>query len=156
MKLGTLKLIPLLLLIGCGQSIQDFLNINGSPIKKAKTDPTFNPFIESFNREFGVRVSVPIVFKAIESRYAGVCLKYSSGYKEIQINSTHWNNYSLDQKEQLIYHELGHCVFNRGHNDRMMEANTNCPDSIMKSYMFSLNEINNCYVPERNHYMEEL
>jgi hypothetical protein len=150
------RLIPLLLLVSCGKSMQDFLNINGSPIKKSRTDPTFNSFVESFSREFNVGVKIPIIFKNIETKYAGVCLKYSSGYREIQINPTHWKNYSLEQREQLIYHELGHCVFNRGHNDRVMEANTNCPDSIMRSYMFSLYEINNCYVPEYSHYMEEL
>lgn len=150
------RLIPLLLLISCGKSLPDFLNIKGSPVKKSKTDPAFSQFVESFSRQFNVGVKVPIVFKNIKSRYAGVCLKYSSGYREIQINPTHWKNYSLEQREQLIYHELGHCVLNRGHNDKLMEANTNCPDSIMRSYMFSINEINNCYVPEYNHYMEEL
>ena len=150
------RLIPLLLLVSCGQSVQDFLNINGSPIKKSKTNPIFSEFVESFSKEFNVRVKVPIILKKIEPRYAGVCIKYSNGYKEIQINSIHWNNYSLEQREQLIYHELGHCVFNRGHNDKWMKTNANCPDSIMRSYMFDTNEINNCYVPEYKHYMEEL
>lgn len=150
------RLLPLLFLVSCGQSVQDLLNINGTPVKKYKTNPIFSDFVESFSKQFSVRVKVPIIFKNIEEKYAGVCLKYSDGYKEIRINPVYWNNYSLEQKEQLIYHELGHCIFNRGHNDRVMEANTNCPDSIMRSYMFNINEINNCYLPEYNHYMEEL
>lgn len=150
------KLIPLLFLMSCGKSIQDFLHINGSPIKKSKTDITFNKFVESFSEQFDVIINVPIIFKKINYNYAGVCIKYSTGYKEIQINSIHWENYSLEQKEQLVYHELGHCVLNRKHNDLLMETNVNCPNSIMKSYMFSIDEINNCYIPEHNHYMEEL
>lgn len=146
----------LLLLVSCGNPVQDFLNVKGSPVRRSKTDPTFNQFVESFTKQFNVAVKVPIVLRNINPKYAGVCLKYSNGYREIQINSTHWKNYSLEQKEQLVYHELGHCVLNRGHNDKLMEANTNCPDSIMRSYMFNLSEINNCYLPEYNHYMEEL
>lgn len=150
------RLLPLLLLASCGRSTEDFLNVNNSPIKRSKSDSTFNSFVEAFSKEFNVGVKVPVIFKNIDVRYAGVCLKYSNGYREIQINPTHWKNYSIEQREQLIYHELGHCVLNRGHNDRLMETNTNCPDSIMRSYMFSINEINNCYLPEYNHYMEEL
>ena len=150
------RLTPLLLLVSCGASVQDFLNIKGSPVKKSKTDPAFSQFVESFSRQIGIGVKVPVIFKKMERRYAGVCIKYSSGYKEIQINPAHWENYSLEQKEQLIYHELGHCVLNRDHNNKLMDGNANCPDSIMRSYMFNTNEITNCYVPEYEHYMEEL
>ena len=98
-------------------------------------------------------MKVPIVLKRIEQKYAGVCLVYSNGYREIQINSDYWYSYTPEQKEQLVYHELGHCVLNKEHDNTLRE---NCPNSIMRSYMFNTYEINECYLPEHNHYMENL
>lgn len=146
-------LIMLLLVTGCGKNIEDFIKIGQPKFKKAKTDPIFAPFIQSFQDEFNRKVKVPIVLKTIEQRYAGVCLVYSNGYREIQINKNAWDRYSYEQKEQLIYHELGHCVFNKGHDNTTRE---NCPNSIMRSYMFSQYEINECYLPEYEHYMHNL
>jgi hypothetical protein len=145
-------LILLFLITGCGKSLEDFIRMNGN-IKKAKTNPVFTPFIKSFEAEFKRRVKVPIVLKTIDSKYAGVCLVYSDGYREIRINKDSWDYYSYEQKEQLIYHELGHCVFNKGHDNNLRE---NCPNSIMRSYMFSIYEINECYLPEYDHYMKNL
>ena len=146
-------LIMLLLITGCGKNISDFLNINQPKFKKADTNPIFAPLIKSFESELGLTVKVPIVLKRIEQKYAGVCLVYSNGYREIQINSDYWYSYTPEQKEQLVYHELGHCVLNKEHDNTLRE---NCPNSIMRSYMFNTYEINECYLPEHNHYMENL
>ena len=145
-------LILLFLLTGCGKNLEDFLKLNKT-VKRSKTDPIFAPFVDSFKREFKTSVKVPIVLKSLKDKYAGLCLVYSDGYKEIQINKKHWDYYSYEQKEQLIYHELGHCVFNKGHDDSLFKK---CPNSIMRSYMFSDYEINKCYLPEYEHYMEDL
>jgi len=146
-------LIMLLLITGCGKSLQDFIRIGQPKFKKASTNPVFIPFIQSFEAEFNREVNVPIVLGTIEQRYAGVCLVYSNGYREIRINKEFWDGYSYEQKEQLIYHELGHCVFNKGHDNTTRD---NCPHSIMRSYMFSEYEINECYLPEYEHYMHNL
>lgn len=144
----------LFLVTGCGKSLSDFMFVNTSP-KKAQTNPIFNEFVNSFQAEFNKRVSVPIVLKAIDKQNAGVCLVYSNGYREIQINSLYWDSYSHEQREQLIYHELGHCVLNKDHNNGHLPESS-CPMSIMRSFMFNSYEINECYLPEHNHYMEEL
>jgi hypothetical protein len=146
-------LILLFLITGCGKNLEDFIRMGKPALKKAKTDPIFAPFVNSFQEEFNLRVKVPIVFKTIEKRYAGVCLVYSNGYREININKDLWAYYSYEQREQLIYHELGHCVFNKGHDNTTRE---DCPHSIMRSYMFSNYEINECYLPQYNHYMDNL
>lgn len=147
-------LIMLLLITGCGKSIEDFIRIDNTNVKKAKTNPIFAPFIQSFEAEFNRKVRVPIVLKTIENKYAGVCLVYSNGYREIRINKNSWDQYSHEQKEQLIYHELGHCVMNKNHDNALL--NNHCPNSIMRSYMFNDYEINECYLPEYNHYMDDL
>jgi len=146
-------LIMLLLITGCGKGFQDFINIGEPNFKKAKTDPIFTPFIQSFEAEFNRRVKVPIVLKTIKQGYAGVCLVYSNGYREIRINKDSWDYYNHEQKEQLVYHELGHCVFNKDHDNTLRE---NCPNSIMRSFMFNEHEINECYLPNYTHYMHNL
>lgn len=146
-------LVLLFLITGCGKSLSDFIQMDKAKFKKANTNPIFLPFIESFQAEFNLQVNVPIVLESIDQRHAGVCTVYSNGYKEITINKDLWDNYSQEQKEQLVYHELGHCVLNKKHDNTLKEY---CPNSIMRSYMFSTYEINECYLPEYNHYMENL
>lgn len=156
MRYKILSILSFVLIVGCGKSLQDMINMGKKPYSKSKTNEVFRPYINSFTQEFDVTVRVPIVLKKLEANKAGVCFVWSDGYREIQINSLHWSNFSEEQKEQLIFHELGHCVFNLGHDDSMLEYRRDCPNSIMRSFMFNQYEINNCYVPENSHYMEDL
>jgi hypothetical protein len=156
MKSAHLPLVSLLLVVGCGKSFSDMLDMGKKPYTKHKTDPTFSPYINSFKQEFNVNVSVPVIFKELDSNKAGVCYVWSDGYREIGINSKFWPNFSEEQKEQLIFHELGHCKFNLNHDDSRLSYDNACPNSIMRSYMFSQWDIQTCYEPERNHYMEDI
>lgn len=67
-----------------------------------------------------------------------------------------WADYNEEQCEALIFHELGHCVMNKSHDDSLMVHNKACPNSIMRSYIFNTYEIDNCYKPEYNHYLENI
>jgi hypothetical protein len=156
MKSAYLPLVSLLLVVGCGKNLGDMLNMGKKPYTKHNTDPTFNTYIDNFEQEFKVNVSVPVIFKELDSNKAGVCYVWSDGYREIEINSKSWPNFSEEQKEQLIFHELGHCVFNLDHDDSRLEYKQECPNNIMRSYMFSQWEIDTCYIPENIHYMEVL
>jgi hypothetical protein len=149
-------LIVSLISVSCGESLSDMLDMGKNPYAKHKSDPVFATYVDSFKNEFNVRVSVPIILKEIEASKAGVCYVWSDGYREVQINSKYWYSFSEDQKEQIVFHELGHCVFNLNHDDSTLAVNEQCPNSIMRSYAFSEWEINHCYVPERTHYMENL
>lgn len=153
MKLTYLPLISLLFNVSCGKSLSDMLNMGKKPYTKHNTDPIFTEYINNFNEEFAVKVSVPIILNDIDNSKAGVCFVWSDGYREIQINSKHWSSYSEEQREQLIFHELGHCVFNFNHDDSKMPDN--CPNSIMRSFMFNKWEVETCYLPQYNHYMED-
>ena len=41
----------------------------------------------------------------------------------IFINKQHWAKIDIHEKRELIYHELGHCVLNLGHNDDISVMN---------------------------------
>lgn len=48
----------------------------------------------------------------------GVCLRYSSGVNEVIIDEEYWNSgISYYRQKIIIFHELGHCLLDRGHKD---------------------------------------
>jgi hypothetical protein len=149
-------MIASLLGVSCGKQLSDFLNMGKTSHRKSVTDIRFEDQVIKFEKEFNVRVDVPIVFDKLDSGKAGVCSKWADGYREIQINPEHWSSYSDLEQEQLIFHELGHCVFDLKHDDSFMVAKPSCPNSVMRSYMFSAYETLQCYSPERSHYMEDI
>ena len=61
----------------------------------------------------------------------GQCKSYSDGSKKVIIDQPFWNQAAYDQREYIVFHELGHCVLDREHNDQEDE-NGNCL-SIMQS-----------------------
>lgn len=69
----------------------------------------------------------------------GTCTIYGSGTRIIQINPDFWYGHGTwegspahaSSKEQLMYHELGHCVLNRDH---LNTTTSGIADSIMNSY----------------------
>ena len=48
---------------------------------------------------------------------AGQCKTYSDGRREIVIDSEYWQRADPLEREFLLFHELGHCVLDRDHND---------------------------------------
>jgi hypothetical protein len=61
----------------------------------------------------------------------GQCKSYSDGSQQIVVDEQYWNRISNSEREYLVFHELGHCILEREHNDERDE-NGNCI-SIMQS-----------------------
>lgn len=92
------------------------------PESKVVLSPEFRPYVRSFEQEAAKR---GITFDFEESgleillgptrvdNAAGVC----RGDGSIEIETNIWDNYSDAGKEQLIFHELGHCVLGRPHRN---------------------------------------
>ena len=72
----------------------------------------------------------------------GLCSMDGLSNPKITINTTWWklmHNYPAD-REQLIFHEMGHCVLGLKHDDTKVNAADNnalVPVTIMNSYHFS-------------------
>lgn len=58
----------------------------------------------------------------------GTCLRRNGRTPVITINKKAWITMTDSQREQLMFHELGHCVLNRDHCDK---ANYGQPMSLM-------------------------
>lgn len=47
----------------------------------------------------------------------GQCKIYSDDSKEVILDVNYWQNSDFYSKEALVFHELGHCVLGRSHNE---------------------------------------
>lgn len=120
-----------------------------------ETQKDFFDYVNRFEQDTGKKVNIPIIFTD-EDKYAGVCEYYSNGNRLVRINHKYWHQSDDSGKEQLIYHELGHCVLNREHSTKSMnlkDTHYNIPNSIM--YPIAFGDLW-YYSFFRNHYIDEL
>lgn len=110
--------------IGCGTSPHDVRTSDENYVYARATE-----FDELFSTSSeGVGAS----FKALEYPLLAVCTKYSSGRRHVTVDPDAWENLSPTGKEVLMFHELGHCVLNRGHDDTQIDTEQGkIPNSIM-------------------------
>lgn len=114
-------------------------------------DPIFIPYYNDFYMQYGVMPAVSIEFKKLNAPViVGVCDQYTDGYRQIQIDKNTWDSIDSNAKFVLIFHELGHCVFNRLHNRQVL--NDGCPASIMNPSNFS----GTCWMNHTQYYLNEL
>lgn len=121
----------------------------------ASIEAPFLPFVEAFEFECKCKImDVPISFQEIDEDHAGECWNYVvlfESYSEIAIDRLWWDTARPDVKEQLIFHELGHCVLHRDHID--MEINQ-IPVSIMHPVVGLIPKT--VYLEKRKDYVDEL
>lgn len=119
-------------------------------------DPKFDSYVQLFENTYGIEVNVSIVFKDIaDEDVAGQCWYYTNRPRMIEIDTPYWNIISEAGREQLIMHELGHCVLDLDHDDRVgtVGAWNNVPLSIMNSTHFGDEPY---YSQNREYYLQEL
>jgi hypothetical protein len=126
-----------LFLSACGQSMKQF---NPDPHPNIGIGPEFAPFVAQFEADYGASIgNFPITFSAQTGNTIGVCKIWSDGYRIIEIDPTFWNNLNISdaRRKSLIYHELGHCILNRGHDNAYISSPTygSIPKSIMNMYL---------------------
>ena len=159
-------LLLALLLASCRQGPKDFVikEFDGpDPRSGAKTTPELQVYVDRFEQDFDVVVGdIPVSFvDEFEDNpgVAGICYHWTKGnksYREIKIKRSYYDmvkHYDL-KVEQLIYHELGHCRFDRKHNNERRDDGS--PASIMRWHLFNSYEIFKFYDPDRDYYLDEL
>ena len=87
--------------------------------------------------------SLPMNFVNLGYHYdsggiVGYCITYPGGDKEIQIDPNFWEFSNDAEKEELVFHELGHCILLRTHkttlNSNGYPVSIMSPDLIDGSY----------------------
>jgi len=83
---------------------------------------------------------------------AGTCSYGSRFPRHVTIDLPFWQNAGFYSREMVVFHELGHCILNRGHSEDRT-ANGYCA-SIMRSGTGSCRTLYNSQ--NRNYYLDEL
>ena len=103
----------------------------------------------------GVNVTITdLVIKSVPSLNGaelGVCQTDPSGATSptIFVSQAYWDELDSDAQEELLFHELGHCVLNRTHNNALTSG---LPVSMMNGVFLG----SGLYVPNKAQYMREL
>lgn len=124
-------LFILMLTVGCGSmevtsmynDTVDALTVDTVEYKNTRT--VFRQYIDQFEAEFDVEVPADIRFSFVDEpheSFAGVCSFDAWGQRSIKINKVDWfiegdiafGDYT-PMREQLMFHELAHCVLNLDH-----------------------------------------
>ncbi len=104
-----------LLLFSCSEEVDDVPEID------AAIAPIFEAFeAEAASRGTLINISeegIGGVFAETTDNAAGQCVAKTNGEHYIRIDAAYWKNASNLQREFLVFHELGHCVLGRSHED---------------------------------------
>lgn len=103
-------------------------------IPNAQVEADLLPYVNRFEQIWGSQVNFPIYQAVIDPQYGGICSGMGTGAKVVIINSLHWSTLGEEEKEQLVFHELGHCALNRQHREDLNPDGS--PVSIMYHQMF--------------------
>lgn len=111
-------------------------------------DKEFKPYVTRFEYFYGKKVSTSIEFtdKLKGDDWVGVCYYFSN---HVQIDRKFWREVDEATREELIFHELGHCELELEHDETIGE--NFCPNSIMYPHVFSA-----CYKRNKLKYIKEL
>ena len=139
-------------LVGCGQE-PSALEV------KTNIDSEFKQYVDLFEMEQDVNVNIEIQFNQMDLPTIGKCYYafYIDGPHEgerlnlnVEIDPIFWQEATDTEKEVLIFHELGHCVLNRDHDEDII-LEYEIPKSIMYPVIFDSPYKNN-----RSYYVDEL
>ncbi|MFT6071095.1 MAG: hypothetical protein ACJAT2_002084 [Bacteriovoracaceae bacterium] len=157
-------LLTLILLSSCGLPIgRDLVVKNKGEVRQFESsNPLFTSIVSQFEQA-GKQYSgnpnfsaghVPVNFGDTENEsFEGVCFSYPDGTTEVIIRESWWNSASEALKESLLFHELGHCVLNRDHDNETHEANSvTYKASLMNSVIVNSGQYN----AHRSGYLTEL
>lgn len=128
-----LLLACLLIFIGCKKETKTSVISSGGVIDTS--DARLEPYIDTFMDRLVVAGLSPDVTglvvefsDSLPSNVLGSCLM---GGKSVKINRQLWASLNSSSREELIFHELGHCVLNRLHDSTLVSG---LPMSVMYPY----------------------
>ena len=170
-----LSILSLLFFVSCGTSL-DYIQTDFIETGDGVIDEELFPIIEKFESMYKPlmpHLSVRVLddLEGMGPNVDAVCYsnKLTGIGQKVEIRRSRWDGKSEEGKEQLLFHELGHCVLNK--LDETAPLNGECPTSIMNSHTFSdiidrywngdlidprHTDIEQCYKPRKTYYYNEL
>jgi hypothetical protein len=131
--------------VGCGKA------------PKLEVEAEFVPFVEKFQAEAAANgrplqiTDLVVKFGDMQSSSeTGACEINGDETPTITVSQAAWNRRSDAEREELMFHELGHCALKRQHNSQRMQDGR--PASIMNPYALG----RYTYEAHREEYIAEL
>jgi hypothetical protein len=145
-----MKAIMLLILIlsSCGKSREG---------KVYNVDPAFEPYMQTWIKEFGeLRYGYIVVFadNLASEQWVGQCT--SAFIRVIKIKRSWWNSVNIYARHQVFFHEMGHCELNQQHRDEEISFQDNFTRLGKKSIMNSTTLFSDEYAKNYSEYIKEL
>jgi len=114
--------VLILLIASCSDEMDNLIEI----------DSEILPVIEAFEISAASRgriiniqdEGVGAIFDETTDNAAGQCIAKANGDHYIRIDPDYWNKASAMEKEFLVFHELGHCILGRSHDDSSLAGGT--------------------------------
>jgi hypothetical protein len=102
------------------------------------------------------QAKIKVKFSYMDSWIHGVCSGDSEGTIEVQLNTGEWEKFDSTERKILVFHELGHCILRRDHNDQLGSIDgAKRPISLMHStVVHSLAQ--SAFEANQDKYMQEL
>lgn len=129
-------------------ALSTMIGLNGCALKIGHVDPSALPYVERFKKEATARgvfadvgfIDVEVVESfdgfGVSRDTVGVC--FSNGNPDsgkISLLASFWASAPDSAKENLMFHELGHCALSLGHLDCPRGANQiMCPTMLPNLY----------------------
>lgn len=111
---------------------------------------TIEAIVQSFNEFYGKNYTCPVeLVEVIYPDQPDIAGRAIGSPCKIQIQRKYWETISFDQRELLLYHELGH-IYGASHDNTTHPNDSSRPLSIMNYQLFLK------YKFYRNEYKEEL
>lgn len=142
-----LSIVLIAMLLACGPRIAN---------QNREVDSELEEFVSSFEKELGHSISFKVTFMNATNNLAGICHRNADGTREVDIVREFFDKTSYFSKEQVMFHELGHCELWREHNETFIFLDgRSVPQSIMFPYAFDNDELV-IYEKYRQQYINEL
>lgn len=112
----------------------------------------FKNYVTAFEQEIGDKVEINISYSPQEYPTIAICYYYYNSPERnyIEVDQDSWNNSIESAREEIIFHELGHCILGRDHDNNMIKEYS-VPKSIMYPYVFGF-----AFHEYRQYYTSEL
>ena len=148
-----MRLVMFFLFFSCAVVVKDPVRRNGKFVERETII-----YIESFEKNCNRKVNLNIHFANLDGYAAGVCTLL--GYGDIYVDYEWWErNPYYFRREELLFHEFGHCVLGRRHDDSYLERREGMffysfeKKSLMSSNLFY---DGSQYINNRQYYINEL
>ncbi len=134
-----------LLIAGCGNNRPQSFAITGFEVYYAQ----FVSDVGVGSNDLVIKFGNPAAVTGLNTT-VGVCERGNGRTPTVIIDEYFWAGSSEGYRQEIIDHELGHCILNRDHNNAVLP--NGWPASIMNAYLFNPQVIDN----NKQYYFHEL